>query len=146
MFDSIPGGQWIFGIFAIVAIIVVLALFGKRLGGAFSTKEADRFETTEIPPDDPETREFIVRDDQTGSRLQFVSLHTRGRVVEIVVPAKHRRTGVEVDLFEAALPSAPNVTTWTWPPTTPDGYAALLIIARRMPDVTFLDAHGSRVL
>lgn len=145
MFDSIPGG-WIFGIFAVVAIIVVLALFGRRLGGAFSSSSADRFETTEIPPLDPETREFIVRDDQTGSRLQFVTLHTRGRVVEVVVPAKHRRTGVEVDLFEAALPSAPSVTDWTWPPTTPDGYAALQIIARRMPDVTFLDANGTRVL
>ena len=145
MFDSIPGG-WIFGIFAVVAVIVVLALFGKRLGSAFSSSSANRFDTTEIPPLDPETREFIVRDDQTGSRLQFVTLHSRGRVVEVVVPTKHRRTGVEVDLFEAALPSAPSVTDWTWPPTTPDGYAALQIIARRMPDVTFLDANGTRVL
>ncbi|MFU8946239.1 hypothetical protein ACLRGF_05840 [Mycetocola zhadangensis] len=145
MFDSIPGG-WIFGIFAVVAIIVVLALFGRRLGSAFSSSGSERFDTTEIPPLDPETREFIVRDDHTGSRLQFVTLHSRGRVVEIVVPPKHRRTGVEVDLFEAALPSAPHVTDWTWPPTTPDGYAALQIIARRMPDVTFLDANGTRVL
>ncbi|MCP2030201.1 hypothetical protein L1277_000265 [Okibacterium sp. HSC-33S16] len=146
MFDSIPGG-WIFGIFVIVAIIVVLALFGRRLGNVFSGPGAQaRFETTEIPPLDPETREFIVRDDHTGSRLQFATLHTRGRVVEVVVPPKHRRKGVEVDLFEAALPSAPNVDHWTWPPTTPDGYAALQIIARRMPDVTFLDANGTRVL
>jgi hypothetical protein len=145
MFDSIPGG-WIFGIFAVVAIVVVLALFGKRLGSAFSSSSAHRFDTTEIPPLDPETREFIVRDDHTGSRLQFVTLHARGRVVDVVVPPKHRRTGVEVDLFEAALPSAPQVTDWTWPPTTPDGYVALQIIARRMPDVTFLDANGQRVL
>ena len=145
MFDSIPGG-WVFGILAVAAIIVVLALFGRRLGGAFSSSSAGRFDTTEIPPLDPETREFIVRDDQTGSRLQFVTLHTRGRVVEVVVPPKHLRTGVEVDLFEAALPSAPQVSVWSWPPTTPDGYAALQIIARRMPEVTFLDANGTRVL
>ncbi len=145
MFDSIPGGQWIFGIFAIVAIIVVLALFGKRLGNVFSSSESERFDTTEIPPLDPETREFIVRDDQTGSRMRFATLHAHGRVLEIVVPPKHLRKGVEVDLFEAALPSALQVTDWVWPPTTPDGYAALQIIARRMPELSFRDAHGNPV-
>lgn len=145
MFDSVPGG-WIWGIAIAAMLIVVIALFGRRMKGAFSAEGSARFDTTEIPPDDPESREFIVRDDQTGSRIQFATIHENGRILGIVVPTKHLRTGVEVDLFEAALPSAPQVSTWTWPQTTPDGYAALQIIARRMPDVTFLDANGNRVL
>ncbi|MET1051409.1 MAG: hypothetical protein ABWX65_02100 [Mycetocola sp.] len=138
--------EWIWG-FAIVAmLVVVIVLFGRRLKGLFSAEGSARFDTTEIPPDDPESREFIVRDDETGSRIQFSTLHEKGTVVGIVVPPKHLRKGVEVDLFEAALPSAPQVSTWTWPQTTPDGYAALQIIARRMPDITFMDAQGNRVL
>lgn len=145
MFDSAPGG-WIWGIAIAAMLIIVLVLFGRRMKGAFSAEGSARFDTTEIPPDDPESREFIVRDDKTGSRIQFATIHEHGRVLGIVVPAKHLRTGVEVDLFEAALPSAPQVSTWTWPQTTPDGFAALQIIARRMPDITFLDAQGNRVL
>ncbi|MET4638858.1 hypothetical protein [Mycetocola sp. 2940] len=144
MFEN--GGQWIWGIAIVAMLVVVLALFGRQIKGAFSGSGSARFDTTEIPPDDPETREFIVRDDQTGSRLQFVTLHEQGRVVGFVVPPKHLRTGVEVDLFEAALPSAPQVIRWTWPQTTPDGYAALQIIARRMPQLEFVDAKGNRVL
>ena len=140
------GGQWIWGIVIIAMLVVVLVLFGRQIKAAFSGSGAARFDTTEIPPDDPETREFIVRDDGTGSRLQFVTLHEQGRVVSFVVPQKHLRTGVEVDLFEAALPSAPQVVRWTWPQTTPDGYAALQIIARRMPQLEFFDARGNRVL
>jgi hypothetical protein len=144
MFDN--GGQWIWGIAIIAMLIVVIALFGRQIKGAFAANGSARFDTTEIPPDDPESREFIVRDDHTGSRLQFVTLHEHGQVVSIVVPQKHLRTGVEVDLFEAALPSAPQVVRWTWPQTTPDGYAALQIIARRMPQLEFVDAKGNRVL
>ncbi|MET0843222.1 MAG: hypothetical protein ABWY23_05200 [Mycetocola sp.] len=145
MFDSVPGG-WLWGVAIAAMLVVVIVLFGRRMKGAFSAEGSARFDTTEIPPDDPESREFIVRDDKTGSRIQFATLHEQGRVLGIVVPAKHLRTGVEVDLFEAALPSAPQVSTWHWPQTTPDGYAALQIIARRMPDTTFLDAKGNRVL
>jgi hypothetical protein len=137
--------EWIWGIAIIAMLVVVIALFGKQIKGAFSADGSRRFDTTEIPPDDPETREFIVRDDQTGSRLQFMTLHEQGWVVSMVVPPKHLRTGVEVDLFEAALPSAPQVVRWTWPQTTPDGYAALQIIARRMPQLEFVDAGGNRV-
>ncbi|GHD52287.1 hypothetical protein D9V29_06900 [Mycetocola manganoxydans] len=140
------GGSWIWGIALIAMLVVVIALFGRRLKGAFSAEGSARFDTTEIPPDDPETREFIVRDDQTGSRMQFVTLHEQGRVVSIVVPQKHLRKGVEVDLFEAVVPTAPQVRRWSWPQTTPDGYAALQIIARRMPDLEFIDAQGNRVV
>ena len=143
MFDN---GGWIWGIAIAAMLVVVIALFGRQIKGAFSAEGSARYDTTEIPPDDPETREFIVRDDRTGSRLQFVTLHEQGRVVGFVVPQKHLRTGVEVDLFEAALPSAPQVVRWTWPQTTPDGYAALQIIARRMPQLEFIDAGGNRVL
>ena len=143
MFDN---GGWIWGIAIAAMLVVVIALFGRQIKGAFSAEGSARYDTTEIPPDDPETREFIVRDDGTGSRLQFVTLHEQGRVVGFVVPQKHLRTGVEVDLFEAALPSAPQVVRWTWPQTTPDGYAALQIIARRMPQLEFIDAGGNRVL
>jgi hypothetical protein len=142
MFEN---GGWIWGIAVVAMLVVVIALFGRQLKRVFSAEGSARFDTTEIPPDDPETREFIVRDDQTGSRLQFVTLHEQGRVVSIVVPTKHLRTGVEVDLFEAALPSAPQVLRWTWPQTTPDGYAALQIIARRMPQLEFVDGSGNRV-
>ena len=138
--------EWIWGIAIVAMLVVVIVLFGRRLKGLFSAEGSARFDTTEIPPDDPESREFIVRDDETGSRIQFATLHEKGTVMGIVVPAKHLRKGVEVDLFEAALPSAPQVSTWSWPQTAPDGYAALQIIARRMPDITFLDAQGNRVL
>ncbi|MBG6239201.1 hypothetical protein IWX78_002180 [Mycetocola sp. CAN_C7] len=137
--------EWIWGIAIVAMLVTVIILFGRRMKGAFSAEGSARFDTTEIPPDDPESREFIVRDDETGSRIQFATLHEHGTVLTIVVPAKHLRKGVEVDLFEAALPSAPQVRTWTWPQTTPDGYAALQIIARRMPDIAFLDAQGNRV-
>jgi hypothetical protein len=144
MLDNLPGGPWLWGI-AIVGLLALVVILQIRRAKTTIGRPYDRFDTTEIPPDALGTREFIVRDDATGSRLQFTTMGSTGHVVEVVVRAKHHGTGVEAALFEAALPSAPAVTSWTWPALNADGYAMVQGLARTMPHLEFFDSNGMRV-
>ncbi|MFZ4893818.1 hypothetical protein ACL9RL_05145 [Plantibacter sp. Mn2098] len=144
MLDNLPGGPWLWGI-AIVALLAVVIVMQARRAKSVVGRPYDRFDTTEIPPDTLGTREFIVRDDATGARLQFTTMGSTGHIVEVVVPHKHLGTGVEAALFEAALPSAEQVTSWTWPALNADGYAMVQNLARTMPHLALFDANGMQI-
>jgi hypothetical protein len=144
MLDTLPGGPWIWGVAIVGLVLVVILLNARRAKSAFA-RPYERYDTTEIPPDTPGTREFIVRDDATGARLQFVASGPSARIALVVVPPKHLGTGVEAGLFRAALPTAQGVDAWTWPPLNTDGYSMLLDLAHEFPHLAFYDAEGVRL-
>ncbi|MGK9147567.1 hypothetical protein KXS11_08095 [Plantibacter flavus] len=141
MLDNLPGGPWIWGIAIVGLVLVVIIMNARRAKSAFG-KPYERYEVTEIPPETPGTRDFIVRDDGTGARLQFVVSGPSARIEMVVVPPKHLGTGAEAGLFRAALPAAPGVDAWTWPPLNADGYTMLLELAHEFPHLAFYDSDG----
>ncbi|RWZ64601.1 hypothetical protein ELQ92_07565 [Labedella populi] len=146
MYDLLPGGQTMWFLFIALMLVILLALFGRSLWRSFSSGASARFDVTEIPADLPGSREFIVRDDKTGALLQFLTIQGHGRIVSVEVPARHRGTGTELELFEASLSAVPDIAWWTWPPTTPEGSVALRQLAQRRPELTFWDASGARIV
>lgn len=146
MYDLLPGGQTVWFLFIALMLAILVALFGRSLWRSFSKEGSARFDITEIPADLPGSREFIVRDDKTGSLLQFLTVQGHGRIVSVEVPGRHRGTGVELELFEAGISAVPEIAWWTWPPTTPEGSVALVELAHRRPELTFWDASGARIV
>lgn len=148
-------GSGVYVISAII-IVVVLVLFLRRGRSVFAKNtapegdptatggpaDAARFELTQIPADEPGTREYILRDDATGSRIQVQTVYTRSRVVQIVIPKKHLGAGVEFVLYEALSARIPDIESWIWPPMTPTGREALAGYVRSHPGTTFIDADG----
>lgn len=107
--------------------------------------DARRFELTEIPPDIPGEREYILRDDETGSRVEVATVFERGRITKMVVRPKYLGQNVEFALFEAVSALLPDVRTWAWPPMTGSGRDALVTYARSHPEHTFTDYDGNRL-
>jgi len=144
---SLGSPLWLAIVAVMLVVVIVLFLRGGRR--VFSRDASERFEVTEIPPDVAGAREFIVRDDQTGSRMQFVVLGEHARIVLVHVPARHLGTGVEAEMFQAAvgttsafIDGAPE--SWTWPPVDGSAAAEIAAYARTVPELAIYDAQGNR--
>lgn len=108
--------------------------------------DARRFDITEIPPNVPGEREFIIRDDETGSRVEVAAVFERGRISLMAIRPKYLGQGVEFALFEAAAALLPQITVWAWPPMTGAGREALVGYARSHPAVRFTEYDGSPLI
>lgn len=108
--------------------------------------DARRFDITEIPPNVPGEREFIIRDDETGSRVEVAAVFERGRISLMAIRPKYLGQGVEFALFEAAAALLPQITVWAWPPMTGAGRDALVGYARSHPGVRFTEYDGSPLI
>ncbi|UCR88903.1 hypothetical protein [Mycetocola spongiae] len=143
---------------SILIVIVVLILFLRRGRKAFekpgvegtvtaqgAAADATRFDIVQIPADEPGAREYILRDDKTGSRIQVETVFTRARVVQVVIPRKHLGQQVEFDLYRAVAAHLPDIENWTWPPMTATGRDALVDYVRNNPGTTFYDSNGVQI-
>ncbi|RLP77549.1 hypothetical protein D9V32_03660 [Mycetocola tolaasinivorans] len=145
-------------ILGIAIVAVVLVLFLRRSRSVFAERgtegtvterggvaDANRFDIVQIPADEAGAREYILRDDKTGARIQVMTVFTRARVVQVVIPKKHLGQGVEFELFQAVAANLPDVENWTWPQMTVEGRDALARYVRENPGVVFYDSNGLQI-
>jgi hypothetical protein len=143
--DAFPGGRIVGGLVVMSMIAVVLFFFARSYRQSTAAGANRRFDTVEIPPDIPGSREFIVRDDKTGSSFQFIVLHDYARITRVLVPKRHEGAGAERDMFVEALKRSGGVQNWAWPVSTAEGQEFLVRLSHEFPQLRFVDGYGNRI-